>query len=104
MEADVANVPAGTHTHFKMGDVRYDRVPPRRGEATHSVMVRVDDVHGHCERARAHGAQILDGPTDHVYGERQYTAADPAGHHWTFSETFDDIHPESWGGTLLLAE
>jgi uncharacterized glyoxalase superfamily protein PhnB len=84
-----------------IGDVRYDRVPPRPGEATHSVMVRVDDLHGHCERARAHGAQILDEPTDHVYGERQYTAADPAGHHWTFSETLEDVHPESWGGILL---
>ena len=27
-----------------IGDVRHDRVPPRAGEATHSVMVRVDDA------------------------------------------------------------
>ena len=27
-----------------VGDVRLDRRPPRAGEATHSVMVRVDDV------------------------------------------------------------
>jgi uncharacterized glyoxalase superfamily protein PhnB len=85
-----------------IGDVRYDRVPPRPGEMTHSVMVRVDDVHSHCAQARAHGADILMEPTDFEYGERQYTAADPAGHQWTFSETLEDVHPEFWSGTLLM--
>jgi uncharacterized glyoxalase superfamily protein PhnB len=80
------------------GDVRHDRRPPRPGESTHSVMVRVDDVHAHCERARKHGAQILMEPTDFEYGERQYTAEDPAGHQWTFSETLEDVAPETWGG------
>jgi uncharacterized glyoxalase superfamily protein PhnB len=87
-----------------IGDVRYDRVPPRPGEATHSVMVRVDDVHSHCARAREHGAEIRMEPVDFEYGERQYEAADPWGHQWTFSETRDDVHPESWGGTLLVPE
>jgi uncharacterized glyoxalase superfamily protein PhnB len=40
-------------------------------------------------------------PTDFEYGERQYTAEDPAGHQWTFSQTLDDVAPESWGGTLV---
>ncbi len=87
-----------------IGDVRYDRVPPRPGEVTHSVMVRVEDVHAHCAHAREHGAEILMEPTDFEYGERQYTAADPAGHQWTFSETLEDVHPESWGGTLLVPD
>jgi len=81
-------------------DVRHDRIPPRTGESTHSILVRVADAHAHCARAREHGAQILDEPTDHVYGERQYAAADPWGHQWTFSETLDDVDPASWGGTL----
>ncbi len=81
-----------------VGDVRHDRRPPRPGEVTHSVMVRVDDANAHCERARAHGARILMEPTDFEYGERQYTAEDPAGHQWTFSETLADVAPESWGG------
>src|SRR5437870_3509043 len=68
-------------------DMRGDRVPPRPGESTHSVLVRVEDANAHYARVRAHGAQILEEPTDHVYGERQYGAADPWGHHWTFSET-----------------
>ncbi len=87
-----------------IGDVRQERRPPRRGEVTHSVMVRVDDVDAHCERARARGAQIVMEPTDFEYGERQYTAEDPAGHQWTFSETVDDVPPEAWGGTLLARE
>ena len=84
-----------------VGDVRGDRRPPRPGEVTHSVMVRVDDVDAHCERARAHGAEIVMEPKTFEYGERQYTAEDPAGHQWTFSETVDDVHPETWGGILV---
>ena len=81
-----------------IGDVRHDRRPPRPGESTHSVMVRVDDANGHCERAREHGARILMEPTDFEYGERQYAAEDPSGHQWTFSETLEDVAPEAWGG------
>lgn len=84
-----------------VGDVRGDRLPPRPGEVTHSVMVRVDDVLAHCERARLHGAPILMEPTDFEYGERQYTTEDPAGHRWTFSETLADVAPEEWGGELV---
>jgi uncharacterized glyoxalase superfamily protein PhnB len=87
-----------------VGDVRGDRRPPRPGEVTHSVMVRVDDAHAHCERARAHGARILMEPTDFEYGERQFTAEDPAGHQWTFSETLADIAPEEWGGESVCPE
>jgi uncharacterized glyoxalase superfamily protein PhnB len=84
-----------------IGDVRHDRRPPRPGESTHSVMVRVEDAHAHCERARAHGAKILMEPTDFKYGERQYTVEDFAGHQWTFSETLRNVAPEEWGGTTV---
>ncbi len=86
-----------------VGDVRGDRRPPRAGEVTHSVMVRVEDAHAHCEHARAHGALIVDEPRDFEYGERQYTAEDPAGHQWTFSQTLTDVAPEQWGG-ISVAE
>jgi uncharacterized glyoxalase superfamily protein PhnB len=82
-----------------VADVRHERRPPRPGEETHRVMVRVDDARAHCEHARAHGARILMEPTDFEYGERQYEAEDPAGHRWTFSETLRDAAPEEWGGT-----
>ena len=81
-----------------LGDVRHDRRPPRPGESTSSVLVRVDDANAHCERARNHGARILMEPTDFEYGERQYAAEDPSGHQWTFSETLDDVAPKAWGG------
>ncbi len=84
-----------------VGDVRRDRRPPRPGEVTHSVMVRVEDARAHCERARAHGARILMEPTDFPYGERQYNAEDPFGHQWTFTETLADLAPESWGGETV---
>jgi uncharacterized glyoxalase superfamily protein PhnB len=87
-----------------VGDVRHDRHPPRAGEVTHSVMVRVEDVDAHCERARAHGARIVAEPTDFPYGERQYTAEDPAGHQWTFSQTLADVAPEEWGGSLVVSD
>jgi uncharacterized glyoxalase superfamily protein PhnB len=84
-----------------IGDVRHDRRPPRSGEVTHSVMVRVPNARAHCERAREHGARILMEPTDFEYGERQYSAEDLAGHQWTFSETLADVAPEEWGGTYI---
>jgi len=74
-----------------VGDVRGDRRPPRPGEVTHSVMVRVQNVRAHCERVREKGARILTEPTDFEFGERQYTAEDPASHQWTFSETLADV-------------
>ena len=71
--------------------------PPRQRELSHAVMVRVDDVDVHHDRARLRGARILHPPTDYPYGERQYEVEDPAGHRWTFSETIADVAPEDWG-------
>src|SRR5258708_15710025 len=87
-----------------VADVRGDRRPPRPGEADHSVMVRVEDARAHCERAREHGARILMEPADFEYGERQYHAADPAGHQRTFSETLAAPLPEAWGGASLAPD
>jgi uncharacterized glyoxalase superfamily protein PhnB len=64
-----------------------------------SLLVRVPDAAAHHERARARGARIVAEPTDHAYGERQYTAEDLGGHRWTFSESIADVAPEDWGGS-----
>jgi uncharacterized glyoxalase superfamily protein PhnB len=64
-----------------------------------SIMIRVEDVDAHYARASHYGAKILRQPTDHPYGERQYNAADFAGHHWCFSQSIADIDPSVWGGT-----
>jgi PhnB protein len=49
------------------------------------VVVVVDDVDAHCERARANGATILRDPTTEEYG-RLYNAADVEGHRWMFMQ------------------
>ena len=84
-----------------IGDVRGDRRPPREGESTHSVIVRVEDAAAHCAHAREHGAVIIAEPRDQPFGERQYSAADPWGHQWTFSQTLADVAPEEWGGESI---
>ena len=85
-----------------VGDMSADRKPPRAGEVTHSIIVRVEDVNAHFSRAKTHGARIVVEPRDFIYGERQYTVEDLAGHQWTFSETLEDVDPASWGGELRL--
>ena len=47
------------------------------------VLVHVDDVDAHLERARAAGAEILREPEDAPFG-RLYSAADAEGHRWMF--------------------
>jgi uncharacterized glyoxalase superfamily protein PhnB len=72
--------------------------------ASHSLMIRVEDVDAHHRRAVRAGATIVRSLQDHSYGERQYTAADPAGRRWTFSQSIADIDPASWGGQAVTPE
>ena len=67
----------------------------------HSVLVRVADVDSHYEHARQHGARITQPPESFPFGERQYSAEDPSGHSWTFSQSIADVAPEDWGGTAV---
>ena len=70
-------------------------------ESRSRLLVRVEDAQPHHDNAAAHGARIVNPPTDYPYGERQYTAEDPGGHRWTFSQSIADVDPASWGGTLI---
>jgi uncharacterized glyoxalase superfamily protein PhnB len=72
---------------------------PHGDEVAAYVHVTVDDVDGHCERAQRNAARILQRPHDMPFGERQYSALDPAGHRWTFSQHIADVAPEAWGAT-----
>jgi hypothetical protein len=96
----------------KLAPVKSDRSIP---EATVVPVLVYPDVRaavdwlsrafGFSERVRIGEAHpILMKPTDFEYGERQYEAADPAGHRWTFSETPADVAPEEWGGTSVTAQ
>jgi uncharacterized glyoxalase superfamily protein PhnB len=71
--------------------------PPRTGEVPQYVHVTVDDVDRHFERAQRSGARIVSPPTDMPFGERQYSAEDPEGHRWTFSQHIADVPPDEWG-------
>jgi uncharacterized glyoxalase superfamily protein PhnB len=85
-------------------DPGYGRTAPGRGgQRNHAVMVKVDDVDAHHNHAARHGARILSPPADYPYGERQYSAEDLAGHHWTFTQAIADLAPEDWGGTTARA-
>ena len=79
------------------------RAPDRDVPHSHAVLVKVDDVDAHHERAREHGAVIVRPPTDYAYGERQYSVEDLAGHRWTFTQAIADLAPEDWGGTSTAA-
>ena len=91
----------GSHrAQLNAGDGAVVVMEPRgEGEGRAYVMVRVEDVNRHCERARQRGARIVREPADHPYGERQYSVEDFAGHSWTFSQSIADVAPEEWGGT-----
>jgi uncharacterized glyoxalase superfamily protein PhnB len=86
-------------------DPSYGRVlpgdggPGDGGSRSYSIMVKVEDVDAHHERARRRGARVLSPPTDYSYGERQYSVEDLAGHQWTFTQAIADLAPEDWGGT-----
>jgi len=84
-----------------VADVRGDQQPPQAGLTTHVVKVRVADVDAAFERARAHGARVLQEPTEFEYGERECTVEDLARHRWQFTQTMRDVAPEEWGGVTV---
>ncbi len=89
---------------LSVGDGAAVALTQGRGALSDSVMVRVEDVSRHHERARQRGARVLQPPTDYPYGEKQYSAEDLAGRRWTFSQTIADIAPEAWGGVSRMLE
>lgn len=59
--ASVASPAAGARSQFTLG---------------------VDDVDATCERLRARGVELLNGPIDRPWGIRTASFRDPAGHIW----------------------
>jgi uncharacterized glyoxalase superfamily protein PhnB len=86
-----------------VADVRREQQPPTVGTVTHVIKVRVADVDAQLERARAHGAKVLQEPTEYEYGERECDVEDLAGHRWQFTQTVRDVAPEEWGGQSVNA-
>jgi uncharacterized glyoxalase superfamily protein PhnB len=71
--------------------------PPTAGETSQYVVVHVDDVDAHCERAKQAGARVRVPPATQPFGERQYSVEDIGGHRWTFSQHVADVAPADWG-------
>ncbi len=62
-----------------------------QGACTQSIMLFVDDAGAHCAHARSRGAQIVEEPATHDYGEDywadiSYGARDPEGHVWWITQ------------------
>ena len=84
-----------------VADARGDQQPPRASAVTHVLKVRVADVDAQFERARSHGARVIQEPTEYEYGERECTVEDLGGHRWQFTQTIRDVEPEEWGGQTV---
>jgi uncharacterized glyoxalase superfamily protein PhnB len=91
----------GTDGAMIVADVRGEKQAPQAGMVTHVIKVRVADVDGQLDRARSHGARVLQEPTEYPYGERECTVEDLAGHRWQFTQTMRDVAPEEWGGVTV---
>jgi uncharacterized glyoxalase superfamily protein PhnB len=96
-ESHRAQMSIGEDGAMIVADVQGERQAPHEGVVTHVMKVRVDNVGAWYERARAHGARVLEPPIDREYGERECTVEDLAGHHWQFTETLRDVAPEAYG-------
>jgi uncharacterized glyoxalase superfamily protein PhnB len=97
-EGHRAQMQVGDDGGVIVADVRDEQQSPQPGVVTHVVKVRVTDVDAQFERARAHGARVLQEPIEYEYGERECTVEDLAGHRWQFTQTMRDVAPEEWGG------
>lgn len=95
-ESHRAQMSIGTDGAVIVAECRAE-TPVQDDGVTHVIRVRVEDVGTQFERALAHGARVLEPPTDREYGERDCTLEDLAGHRWQFAETVRDVAPEDFG-------
>jgi uncharacterized glyoxalase superfamily protein PhnB len=72
------------------------RSPRGDGCVSQSTKVYVENVDEHCARARAAGAEIIDGLEDGFWGGRIYRARDPEGHLWEFSQVDRELDASLW--------
>jgi len=101
--------PGGAISHAQLiaagGDVMIGRQggpfkAPRPDETSQYAVITVEDVDQHFDRAKTFGAHIISAPQDMPFGARQYTARDPGGHWWTFSQNIADVAPHVWGAIV----
>jgi uncharacterized glyoxalase superfamily protein PhnB len=76
--------------------------PDAYARGTQSLTIFVEDVEAHFARTKAAGATIVEDLHETCYGELQYAAIDPAGHHWLFSRHARDLNPADWGAVVAV--
>jgi uncharacterized glyoxalase superfamily protein PhnB len=59
--------------------------PSSLAVSSSGIVVHVEDVGAHFERARSRGALVEGEPRDMPYGQREYGARDLEGHRWWFA-------------------
>ena len=97
--------PGGTIHHAQLATgqgcvILTGRPDARPEEFGETVMVRVQNIDKHCEKARQFGARIILAPDSKDFGERQYNAEDLEGRRWAFTESVQDVAPENWGAIV----
>jgi uncharacterized glyoxalase superfamily protein PhnB len=100
-ESHRAQLRVGTDGSVVVAEAGGSRTPPRTGEMTHLIKVRVPDVDAAVARARDRGARVVEELTTWEYGERSAILEDLGGHRWELTQTVRDVAPEDWGGTTV---
>ncbi|MGH3611999.1 MAG: VOC family protein [Pseudonocardia sp.] len=96
------------HAEMRVGDAFVELsngsadhpTPKALGGSSGLLVVLVDDVDVHLAQARSRGVAIVSEPENRPWGVRQYTAEDPEGHRWEFSQFLRHVPPHEWGATL----
>lgn len=96
------------HAEMRIGDgfielasATEEQPSPRSlGRVSSALVVLVDDVDEHYERAVTAGATVLAPLEDKPWGLRQYTVLDQEGHRWEFSQQVRRVAPNEWGAEL----
>ncbi len=68
--------------------------PNKRGGATSSIMIYVEDVDTAFQKALAAGGEMVRPVENQFYGDRSGWLKDPFGHEWTLSTHIEDVSPE----------
>ncbi len=79
--------------------------PGNVGGITQALIVYVDDIDRHYEKAKNAGAKIVSEPADQFWGDRRYESRDSEGHHWSFHVHLRDVPLEEMKAAMeaLLA-
>ncbi len=68
--------------------------PNKRGGATCSLMIYVEDSDAAFDQAVAAGATAVRPVEDQFFGDRSGWVKDPFGHEWTLSTHIEDVSPD----------